>query len=197
MLIGLTGYKQVGKDTTAAYLIQEYNFEKLAFADTLKSAVANLFDIDKMCVEGMKSDGEIPLAEVILQYKDSQWSWTWREFLQRFGTEMGRNTFGQDFWIDLWEQKFHFCESENVVATDVRFENEATRIHYFGGYVVEIHRPGYEPDGHASEAGLPEESIDAWIDNTGTIDDLYDDIDGLVEDIENGQINRLGLSSGD
>lgn len=198
MLIGLTGRKQAGKDTVADYLIKHYAFERIAFADPLKQAVANLFGMQLSEVDDFKAimKDDLPKAEVHVEMMGVvTWSFTWREFLQRFGTEMGRNTFGKDFWVEIWENRYHNSPNEDIVATDVRFENEAERIHYFGGYVIEINRPGDQSDEHASEAGLPEDSVDAWIDNTGTIEDLYRDVDGLIGDIDNGQINRLGISS--
>jgi hypothetical protein len=191
MLIGLTGKKGVGKDTVGQYLVSNYRFTKIAFADPLKQAVANLFGISIEEVDVWKDDREIPYAEVILQFGTTQWSWTWREFLQRFGTEMGRETFSQNFWVDRWQDawtqhSFMNPDNTSVVATDVRFDNEAEHIKDCGGYVVEIKRPGHEPDGHVSEAGIREDLIDCVILNEGTKHMLNKDVDQLLEDIISG-----------
>lgn len=194
ILIGIHGRKQVGKDTIANYLVQEYDFQKIAFADKLEEAVANLFDIEVDRVDQLKDGGSIPLAEVILQVGSTEWSFSWREFLQRFGTEMGRNTFGENFWIRLWDEQYRSGSGDYIVVPDVRFENEAIWISGAGGYIIEVTRPGYESDGHVSEAGIPEDLIDAWIDNNKDIGRLYDDVDQLMEDITNGKVDNLRVS---
>src|SRR5262245_15915297 len=106
MLIGLTGRKQVGKDTIASYLIEKYEFEKHAFADPLKLAVTNLFHISPEIVDELKLEDSIGTkGHVILEIDGIvEYDYSWREFLQRFGTEMGRETFGEDFWVDMWQR---------------------------------------------------------------------------------------------
>lgn len=189
MLIGLTGCKGSGKDTVGQHLVNEYGFHRLAFADKLKQAVANLFGITVEEVDRLKNKpSHVRLTEV---GSDSRYSTTaqliyWREFLQRFGTEMGRNTFGQDFWTDLWETTYHEAQMTSsaykpVVVTDVRFENEARRIIQLGGWLIEVVRPGHEPDGHASEEPIDRDLLTAQLGNDGSIEDLYEMTDGLME----------------
>ena len=43
MIIGLCGKKRVGKDTFADYLVDNYNFDKYAFANPLKEACRIMF----------------------------------------------------------------------------------------------------------------------------------------------------------
>lgn len=200
-LIGLHGKKQVGKDTIAEYLVDQYFYERIAFADVLKEAVANLFNISREMVDELKLEDSIGCkGHVVLQIDGFiEYDYSWREFLQRFGTEMGRNTFGQHFWLDAWHDRYEAARQrkQNVVVTDVRFENEARRILSEGGYVIEVTRPtSTNEDEHASEQRISEELIDGWIDNNGTIEQLYADVDQLMEDIENGKIVHLGVSSG-
>ena len=189
MLIGLVGCKGVGKDAVGQYLIDNYEFTKLAFADKLKEAVANLFGITvKEVDEGKSMPWMISIEDGIVA------NLTWREFLQRFGTEMGRNTFGQNFWIQQWENSYTALSVlepdafQFVVVTDVRFDNEAHAILTAGGWLVEITRKGHEPDGHASEEGIDEKLIDALIINNGTLQDLYQDVDKLMEGLVGGRI---------
>lgn len=192
MLIGITGKKGTGKDTVGQYLVDNYEFRRLAFADKLKEAVANLLGIDINEVDALKNPDELWRVEIVSHQEQRIFSeLSWREFLQRFGTEMGRNTFGQNFWIDCWQDAWTTLsvlepDIRNVVATDVRFNNEAHHIHFCGGYVIEIVRDGYEPDGHASEEGIDELLVDALITNNGTIEDLYKDVDQLMKDVTSG-----------
>lgn len=190
MLIGLKGYKGVGKDTVADYLVSKHGYTKMAFADKLKDAVAGLFGISRQQVDHYKDNqgNSIDLVEVHLDISvpsrkhASEYVFTWREFLQRFGTEMGRNVFGQDFWVEQLVQRLPRIEG-NIVITDARFENEARKVKELGGCMVEISRPGCEPDGHASEEPLPEEMIDYKISNDGTMEQLYDDVDWIIDEL--------------
>jgi hypothetical protein len=174
MLIGFTGYKESGKDTAGQVLI-ENGYTKLALADQLKRAVANLFDIPIEWVDILKTF-DYQRVEVHHHMSSEVVELPWRLFLQRFGTEMGRNTFGQDFWVNQWNDMYDAMfvlepdKAPKVVVTDVRFQNEATRIHSLGGTIIEIQRPGYGSDGHASEAGIPQDLIDATIHNDGDLD---------------------------
>jgi hypothetical protein len=196
MIIGLTGCKGGGKDTVGQHLVDNYEFTRLAFADKLKEAVANLFNIKVEKVDAFKS---VKVQCTVYEDAESddelksggfyEWSsYSWREFLQRFGTEMGRNTFGRDFWVQQWEEELYrnSHQTGNVVATDVRFPNEAYRIIHLGGTIVEIVRPGYEPDGHVSEEPLQRDLIDAQIVNDGDIASLYVDVDELMKGLPHG-----------
>lgn len=203
MLIGLTGNKGVGKDTVGQYLVDNYGFTRMGFADKLKEAVANLFNIKFEQVDHFKSVKVQCTVYEDIETDDEfkaggyyEWSgYTWREFLQRFGTEMGRYTFGTNFWVDLWESQYTALsvmkpdEFRRVVVTDVRFENEAARILSSSGFIAEVIRSGHSPDGHASEAGLDEDLIDDLIINNGTVEELYQSVDRLMERITDGSIN--------
>lgn len=164
-LIGFTGCKGVGKSTAGEFLVHE-GFKQTGFADKLKEAVANLFDIELKMVEHLKFQDSVgSIGSVLLQINNvTEYDYSWREFLQRFGTEMGRETFGWDFWVDLALPDFPVVDT---VFTDVRFDNEAARIMRFGGSVYEITRPGHEPDGHASEEGIDRDLIMGTIHNDG------------------------------
>lgn len=196
MIIGFHGCKGVGKDTAGAFLVEEMEFTKVAFADVLKEAVANLFDIPVHEVDDLKDSPAY--VELNVDWQDQYISrpsggslvgWSripWREFLQRFGTEMGRNTFGQGFWVQQWEEYLYrnSIQEDNIVATDVRFQNEASKIQSMGGTIVEIIRQGHEPDGHESEEPLPRILVDAQIINNGTIDELKVDVYNLYKELQ-------------
>jgi len=188
LLIGLKGYKGVGKDTVADYYVERYDFVKVAFADKMKEAVANLFGIPIHWVDEYKNP-ELH-AWVGLSGGDAdelgsriKRSMDWREFLQRFGTEMGRNTFGQNFWVKQLLYSERVLSLEHVVISDCRFANEAQAIRQAGGKIMEIVRPGYESDGHPSEQPLPTELIDFRIQNSGDLHHLLASAKTVLEKI--------------
>lgn len=189
ILIGLTGFKQSGKDSTAEHLVKMFGFEQRAFAAKMKQAVANLFDITVEQVDEFKVqktvgrypiESEIPYAEVILEFETTQVSWTWREFLQRFGTEMARHTFGEHFWVNLL-----MCEPfyTHTVISDCRFINEMRAVKENGGQIVQVVRPGYESDGHASEDAPPSHLVDYVLHNDGDKGDLFLAVEKMLYDL--------------
>jgi len=195
MLIGIAGCKGVGKDTAAQWLIDEQGYTRLAFADKLKEAVCNLFDIDVAIYNTLKGDDRVAdtVGHVILELSGTtEYDYSWREFIQRFGTEMGRNTFGQNFWIQQWSDSYTAMwvmqtdEAQKVVVTDVRFENEAKEIKLQGGYIIEITRPGYKPDGHPSEEPIPSILVDATVRNESNLEDFRTRFLATVEGLTMG-----------
>lgn len=173
MIIGLCGFKNSGKDTVAAYLVKEHGFERKAFADPLKRSVAALLGIPFSEVDRLKNDPEARVSLTIHQGLGQQ---TFREFLQRFGTESHRDVFGQDFWLDHTLPVRGFYPGRAIVVTDVRFSNEADRIRQLGGTIWYISRAQKESsDTHSSEK--IDFTIDEIIDNTGTFDELYQNVE--------------------
>lgn len=118
-IIGLCGYAQVGKTTTAMALstlaeISNRGSQIISFADPVKR-IARMFGWN----------GE----------KDEKG----RRLLQQIGTEVGRS-YNPDIWVKMWE-----CEAAelislkvSVIADDVRFQNEIDCIQSLGGKVFRL-----------------------------------------------------------
>ncbi len=156
-LIALTGLPRSGKDTLAGFL-QGHYFVRLAFADPLKDAAAVLLGLERWKMNGEQNfDREAVLPE---------WGFSTRDFLQRFGTEVMRENFGQDFWLKHMRGRIGHG---NYVITDCRFENEAALVHELGGIVVEVRRPGCVKSGHISDAGV---TADRYVYNDSTLEHL-------------------------
>lgn len=182
-LIGITGLKTSGKDTTFE-AIQRItgNATRRAFADNLKALGAKALGLEFSDMDDFK---EVGLLDVDL---DGITEITGRQYLQNLGVG-ARDVLGVNFWIDqvlpldsLKRDQIWAGDSglpEWGVVTDVRFPNEAQRVLDLGGQVWEIVRPGLESDGHASEIPLPREHVTRTILNDGTITQL----DGRVEDV--------------
>lgn len=188
MLIGLTGRAGSGKDTVYNTLYALFNevrpVVRLAFADNLKySALAAFQDPQQdwlELAERIKSDGTISV-----EIGEDKITVSGREFFQRYGTEAHRDLFGEDFWVDAILPPLEpldfgpFLHSPEIyVVTDVRYDNEASRIREYGGFIWLIDRPGdeIEESQHASEIPISEELIDYVIPNDGDLEDLKNNI---------------------
>jgi hypothetical protein len=132
-----------------------------------------------------------------------------RYALQTLGTEWGRDCYS-NVWIeygiraakrvlegDAYSERagaMRHCsrmkDPASVVFSDLRFWNEVVAVREAGGMMVRITRPGFSGavgiSGHASEAeqkSIPDSAFDALLDNSGTFDHLYKQIDALVSKI--------------
>lgn len=175
MLIGLTGPARSGKDTVAEHLEESHGFERYALAGPIKEMLhAGLGLSYTEMHSGVKED---PLLRLGIDKSP-------RQLMQTLGTEWGRKHVHPDIWLILaqlhWDQMRLF--GRPMVISDVRFENEAhwIRMH---GLLVHIVRPDApRVSAHSSEAGVERlVSLDHTIHNVGSINDLLEDVDELVE----------------
>jgi hypothetical protein len=179
MLIGITGKAGSGKDTVADYLVRNHSYKKLAWADPLKAGLAAMGFAE-------------PPDRAIKEIKYSDFDFSWRQAAQRLGTEWGR-ALDPDIWIKLMARRLYGMQQENIlvcgdpvhpVISDVRFENEAAMIRQQGGFV--LHLIGRQVDlgtdaTHASEAGVACQAGDYRICNTGSLHDLYDQVEEMLQ----------------
>ena len=166
MIIGLSGYAQSGKDTVAELLCLNYGYKRVSFADPMREALMRLNPV-------INSQ---PLACLVDDYgwDVAKSNPEVRRLLQVFGTEVGREMFGENFWVDL---AFKQAPQQRVVFTDVRFPNEAQAIIDKGGQVWRVQREGHKPVNlHTSETAMDNWRFDDLILNHGSIDDLADEV---------------------
>lgn len=184
-IIGITGRKFNGKDTLGKMLIQLYNYTRLAFADPLKEACKCVFSFTNEQVYGN-------LKEVV----DDYWHTTPRQVLQYVGTELFRDQLykimphlGVNIWVEALLKKASDIKQENpnarIVVTDVRFSNEVEAIKKIGGIVIRVKRPSVNitTDPHPSEVAIDDLNVDYEIMNDGTVADLEDKLNNLMNSI--------------
>jgi hypothetical protein len=162
MLIGLCGPAGAGKNTVADFLTE---CTQLAFADPLYECVSTITGLPVSCLK----DRDVKEAVIPRLGKSP------RQLLQTLGTEWGRGTVHPEIWIRIAMERAG--RHENVVITDVRFDNEAQAIVDAGGEVWRVTRPGWrcladDAAAHQSEAGVSDHLIARTIDNSGSLDDL-------------------------
>lgn len=165
--VGLAGFARSGKDSVGAVLVSE-GFVRRSFATPMRQALCRLNPL----VDTV--NGVMPLMDAL--YLLGSWEGLKvrapgvRVLLQRFGTDVGRELFGEDFWV---EQAFRGLPDGDVVFTDVRFPNEAEAIRAGGGVVWNVVRPGVGvANGHVSESALAGFVFDETILNDGSLEDL-------------------------
>lgn len=178
MIIGLSGYAQTGKDTVAQHLVDHYGFTRIAFADPIREALLKLNPI----ITDLPELPQSSLSQVVIMGWETlkKNSPQVRGLLQRFGTEVARDMWDEDFWVKLAMRKA--AEHSKVVFTDVRFPNEYEAIVNSGGYAWRIEKPGvFAVNEHSSETSLDNYVFDHTIVNMGSKDDLYATIDYFIQ----------------
>jgi len=178
MIIGLSGYARTGKDTVAEILVSKYGYRRIAFADKIKEALITLNPI-------VVPEIGLHLAEYV---NDFSWEVAKntpevRRLLQVMGTEVGRNLLSQDIWIEAALENVR--AGEKIVLTDVRFPDEADAVKWLFGEVWRIERNGVKATNfHKSESALDEWIFDRIIDNSGTLEDLEESVDVIMEPLQ-------------
>jgi len=174
MIIGIVGYKGSGKDAMADYLVENFQFEKMAFAGPLKDVCGLLFDLEDEYFNKRE------LKEKKLDF----WALSPREILQKVGTDLFRKHFDEEFWVKLMENKIQNKlvdnPNTNIVCSDVRFQNEADLVKKLGGKIVYIDRFKYINDEHEAEQ-CKINNIDLIIENKGTLQDYYTKINNHIK----------------
>jgi len=219
MIVGVVGLIGAGKDTTADYLVNIHQFRRESFANTLKDAVAAVFGWDRELLEGRTRHSREWREQVDAWWaaRLGMPDLTPRWVLQYWGTEVVRRSFHDDTWIASLENRLR-ATTDDVVISDCRFPNEIAAIKRAGGIVVRVHRgadpPWYalaetvnrvsehnaewgcaktqlETYGiHASETAWIGTQFDAEIDNNSSMDHLYQQVTGLVRDLQGARPDR-------
>lgn len=199
MIIGISGLIGSGKDTVAEYLVQHHGFIRDSWAASLKDAVAKVFDWDRELLEGLTQEARIWREQV-----DSWWAkrldiphLTPRWILQYWGTDVCRIGFHDEIWVASVENRITKL-NKNVVISDCRFVNELYSIKRMNGVTLRMKR-GPEPEWiaeytknfdsfrykypqiHSSEYSLVNEKHDVVIYNNGTIHQLHNKINDLLQ----------------
>jgi hypothetical protein len=166
MIIGLSGYAQVGKDSVANILVENYGYQRIAFADPIRKLLYEMNPAVK--------DGGYRVQGVVDGYGWEVAKTAFpevRNMLQTLGVG-ARKVFGDMFWVQQALRQVH--SEGNFVITDVRYPNEAKAIkEYDDSQIWRIKRSGVIPvNAHASETAMDGEKVDQIFINNGTLEDL-------------------------
>lgn len=173
MIISLVGYKGVGKDTTALFLIKNFGFIQYSFALPVKKALCEIFNWDM-------SVFEYPTKEIV----DEKYGISPRQAMITLGTDYAQHMlcnmfpkFKEITGNSIWVQKFiSFVSSnndKNIVISDTRFHHEVKALKDFNATFVRISNKRILPDlSHESEKYVSDIKCDFEIRNDSTIEQL-------------------------
>lgn len=174
MIIGITGKKFHGKDTVADYLVEQYGYTKINFAQPLKDICKTLFSFSDEQLYGN-------LKEEI----DPRWGISPRKAMQFVGTDLFRDQLGKiipGLGSDIWLCHLKFLIEANpntkYVIADLRFENEADLLIDIKAPILRVVRKNKEDNyDHISEAGISDTKISHELENSSSLQYLYSQID--------------------
>jgi len=202
MIIGIQGLIGSGKDTIGNYLVQQYGFKRIAFADKLKDILSVMFGWDRKLLEGDTTESRNWRNQI-----DHWWAsklnipdFTPRVALQKVGTDLIRNHFHSEFWIIQVEKELEQNPNTNFVVCDLRFENEIESLRKQNAKFIRVTRTepewaikikeGNDPSVILNQYNVHESEYYNWlnpiqdathIENTDSIESLYETIDEFMK----------------
>ena len=178
MIIGLMGYKQVGKSTAAKYLEEKYGFVRINFKDALIEELKSGFP-DLLAL--FSEHYGLTIDELFEQKPPMM-----RALMQNFGTEV-RRADHKHYWIQKWAVKVLDAvgKKRDIVVDDVRFRNEGQAITAQRGVLIRLTRPDVETGGtHSSETEMESIVANFTIPSLkGEHEVLYHEIDKVMKSI--------------
>lgn len=161
-IVGISGYARSGKDL-ARLSLESRGYARIALAEEIRKA---LYILNPLVADSKR------LVEAVNDYGWDKAKTAFpeiRRLLQNFGTEVGRESWDEEFWLNLAFRKVP--ENSRIVVPDVRFPNEADYIRARGGQVWRVNNPKFHPlNAHESETALDDYSFDHVIVNGSTPD---------------------------
>jgi hypothetical protein len=146
------------------------------------------------------------LSDEAVNVRLTEVNMTPRELLQLLGTECGREILHPNIWVNALMSGYTSTDTVNLdgmpvdiypnwIITDCRFPNEKKAIEDTdGGIVIRVNRrqqflvPGvsYSTEGnhiiqHASETALDDAEFDYVIDNNGSMKELYNNVEKILQ----------------
>jgi hypothetical protein len=189
-LILINGLPRAGKDTVADYITSNHSALKMSFATPMKNIIANTFGITLDELDTYKNNTDEYGVELkaypnnqpqqVIKYTN------FREILQLFGTEGMKPEFGTDVWSNLLYLKVLQADAELVVVPDYRFMCEYKPQP--GINIIRIlvkDERDLPTEGHASDVELYQNNVefDYVINNVGTLDELYENVNIIMQQI--------------
>jgi hypothetical protein len=155
MIIGLVGFKQVGKSTAAKHLEENHRFIRHNMKDALVAEMKeNLWEhmLEIGCAEADRKNfliAEDDTEETIIARLFEEKPPLFRTLMQNYGTDVRRKE-DDNYWVVQWVEACF--KKPRIVVDDVRFLNEAKAVTDMNGIIIRLTRPDIGTGGtHKSE----------------------------------------------
>jgi len=174
VLILLSGWAGSGKDAVAAVLTEHHEFKRFAFADPLKEAVAAETGLPASMFERPFKDRPISASD----------SRTPRDLLIAHAD--AARALDPDIYSRAIVADILTSGTNRAVISDWRYRREGTvvadALKGVGWRIVgvRIERPGIVPSAAPIEHDLDSAEMDYYLQNSGTLSDLYSRIQGVL-----------------
>lgn len=182
-IISISGKIGSGKDTIADIIMQYtpyHRWQVKKFAGKLKDIAEILTGVPKINFEDQ---------EFKQQDMGPEWGMTYRDLLQKLGTEAMRSGLHKNVWVNALfaDYQFNIEEDEQIhywIITDSRFPNELAAVKKHNGIAIKVIRDSGNTIGitHTSETVL--DNYTEWdyvIDNNGTLEELKTQVLSILE----------------
>lgn len=176
-VILLSGPPKSGKDSISNYLVGQYGFEHIKFAQPLRDAACAFFGLEEDQIDDFKAN----------VFNDDK---TGRDWLIGLSETVTKPIFGQQWFGEQAANRIIERESETrFVVSDAGFDEEvnafmkALRQSNTGHYTFwmwHVSRPGYCFARDSRSYIYIKSCKPEVIHNTGNLDDLYHEIDELM-----------------
>lgn len=189
-VIGLGGRLRSGKDAFADHLVAHHGYVKVGMSDVLLEHLLIVNPWIKVTLREafrLRTRPGFQRAQSLvgrLGYVNAKTVRDFRTYMQKDGTDAGRNFFGEGIWVHVISKRVAalVADGKRVVLTGLRYPNELGMARSVGATALWVSRPAVEaaPGDHSSENSLTPADFDLVIDNSGTLDQLYQHADEVA-----------------
>jgi hypothetical protein len=165
-LVGFNGYARSGKDTLAGFLVAEFGYRRIAFADALRNFITATNEEIRELVDAVGWDVAKLDPKVRQELKDVG--------------NAARNYIHPHVWV--FAALGDVAAERLIAVSDVRFPNEADTIKHRGGRLVRVERPGVGPANDIDTLLDRYDRFDAIIQNDSTIEVLHGRMRSLLDE---------------
>jgi hypothetical protein len=195
-LIGLGGLKRSGKDTLAEHWSDRWGYVVMGMSDPLLNMALALNPLIPVPGRESKYGREdepttyqrLSTLVARLGYVGAKEIPEVRAFLQRLGTDVGREMIDQDLWVKQAEAAIqkHWDEGRAVVLTGIRFPNEVELVRRLAGRTLYLTRGSLSADdSHTSETSVGSADFEWSLENDFTLANLYSEGDDILRQMGN------------
>ncbi len=171
----VNGLPRAGKDTFADFLVENYGFTKMSFADEMKNIICRTLGITREQLDYYKNNN-------IDLYVNGIKILNFRELIQNFAEAM-KPVFGISVWADIIYKKIDKSKNKKIVISDFRFLCEYQNSRDFDIKTILIKDDRELPlIGHASDVELYQNNFvfDLVIENDKT-EKFFETIDRVIK----------------